>query len=148
MRQDTPLATFCHAFEKLDKRCTKTLENLYTDDIEFTDPLHHIEGRDTLMRYYADMLANVQTCHFEVTHRVQEGDTAFVAWTLHLTHPRLARGTPLRITGCSQLAFRGDRICRHRDYFDAGAMLYEHLPLLGRVIRWLKRRVDPTSHSR
>ncbi|MGO1343160.1 nuclear transport factor 2 family protein [Chromohalobacter japonicus] len=148
MSQDNALATFCHVFEKLDKECTESLKNLYTDDVTFTDPLHHIEGREVLMRYYADMLANVQTCRFEVMHRQREGDDAFVAWTLHLTHPRLARGRPLRVVGCSQLTFRGDRVCRHRDYFDAGAMLYEHLPLLGAVIRWLKRRVDPASHLR
>ncbi len=34
-----------------------------------------------------------------------------------------------------------DKVYRHRDYFDAGAMLYEHLPVLGRVVSWLKRRV-------
>lgn len=148
MSQDTVLATFCRAFEKLDKGCTKSLKNLYTEDVEFTDPLHHIEGRDPLMRYYEDMLANVQTCRFEVTQRLREGDEAFIAWTLHLAHPRLARGHLLRISGCSQLTFRDDRVCRHRDHFDAGAMLYEHVPLLGMMIRWLKRRVNPARHSR
>ena len=34
-----------------------------------------------------------------------------------------------------------ERVYRHRDYFDAGALLYEHLPLLGSVIAWLKRRL-------
>jgi hypothetical protein len=29
----------------------------------------------------------------------------------------------------------------HRDYFDAGALLYEHLPVLGTLIGWLKRRL-------
>ena len=148
MSQDTALATFCRVFEKLDKKCTRSLENLYTEDVEFTDPLHHIEGRAPLMRYYEDMLANVQTCRFEVTQRFREGDDALLVWTLHLAHPRLARGRTVCISGCSQLTFRGDRICRHRDHFDAGAMLYEHVPLLGTMIRWLKRRVDPARHSR
>ena len=30
---------------------------------------------------------------------------------------------------------------RHRDDFDAGALHYEHLPVLGREIAWLKRRL-------
>jgi len=34
-----------------------------------------------------------------------------------------------------------DKVYRHRDYFDAGAMLYEHLPVVGRVVSWLKRRI-------
>ena len=28
-----------------------------------------------------------------------------------------------------------------RDYFDAGALLYQHVPLLGAAIRWLQRRL-------
>ena len=40
-----------------------------------------------------------------------------------------------------ELVMWHDKVYRHRDYFDAGALLYEHVPLLGRVIRWLKRRM-------
>jgi hypothetical protein len=29
----------------------------------------------------------------------------------------------------------------HHDYFDAGALLYEHVPILGGVIGWLKGRL-------
>ncbi|PPK38927.1 transcriptional regulator [Pseudomonas laurylsulfatiphila] len=31
--------------------------------------------------------------------------------------------------------------CRHRDYLDAGALLYKCLPVLGRAMAWLKRRL-------
>ena len=55
-------------------------------------------------------------------------------------HPRLARGAPIRVEGCSYLQWR-DKVHLHRDYFDAGALLYEHLPLLGGTIGWLKRRL-------
>ena len=34
-----------------------------------------------------------------------------------------------------------DRVHFHQDYFDAGALLYEHLPLMGGAIRWLKGRL-------
>lgn len=30
---------------------------------------------------------------------------------------------------------------RYRDYLDAGALFYEYLPVLGRAIAWLKRRL-------
>jgi len=29
----------------------------------------------------------------------------------------------------------------HRDYWDAAEELYEHLPLVGSLLRWLKRRI-------
>ena len=59
---------------------------------------------------------------------------------MHTSHPRLAGGQLIEVEGCSFLLWR-DRVYRHRDYFDAGALLYEHLPVLGRVIAWLKRRM-------
>jgi hypothetical protein len=34
------------------------------------------------------------------------------------------------------------RIERHRDYWDVAEELYEKLPLLGALMRWLKRRVN------
>ncbi|HCW90926.1 MAG TPA: transcriptional regulator, partial [Marinobacter sp.] len=32
----------------------------------------------------------------------------------------------------------GQRIGYHRDYFDAGQLLYENVPVLGRMIRWIR----------
>ena len=60
--------------------------------------------------------------------------------TMHFRHPRLRGGAPISVDGCSHLLWR-DKVYQHRDYFDAGAMLYEHLPLMGGVIAWLKRRL-------
>ena len=64
----------------------------------------------------------------------------YLRWVMSYRHPRLAGGQVIRVSGCSHLLWR-DKVYRHRDYFDAGALLYEHLPVLGRVIAWLKRRM-------
>ncbi|MDP3310767.1 MAG: nuclear transport factor 2 family protein, partial [Polaromonas sp.] len=55
-------------------------------------------------------------------------------------HPALlqtVRGTShLKLTGAGLVSY-------HRDYWDAAEELYEKLPLLGSLMRWLKRRVSP-----
>jgi len=50
-------------------------------------------------------------------------------------------GETIRIEGASYLKTRNGKIYYHRDYFDMGAMLYEHLPVMGRVIHHLKERL-------
>jgi hypothetical protein len=55
--------------------------------------------------------------------------------------------TQQRIRGGSHLQFVADddgawRITLHRDYWDAAEELYEKLPLVGGVMRWLKKRVN------
>ena len=52
---------------------------------------------------------------------------------------RFQRGQDQVIRGASQLVFDElGRITLHRDYWDAAEELYEKLPLLGSLMRWLK----------
>ena len=45
------------------------------------------------------------------------------------------------VRGGSHLVLAEDgRIRAHRDYWDAAEELYEKLPILGRLMRWLRRR--------
>lgn len=53
----------------------------------------------------------------------------------------LAGGKALELAGCSMVTVEEERIIHQRDYYDAGEMLYEHLPLLGWAVRGVKRRV-------
>jgi hypothetical protein len=47
----------------------------------------------------------------------------------------------LTIRGGTHLHFdAAGRVVLHRDYWDAAEELYEKLPLLGTLMRWLKRR--------
>lgn len=143
MPNEDALANFCAFFNKLDKTYTKNLHEVYTEEVVFNDPLHHIEGRDALTRYFAAMYENVERCQFTYHTQQQQGYQAFVTWTMTFEHARLARGKPIRVEGCSALTLADDgRVTRHHDYFDAGAMLYEHLPLMGQAIRWLKHRLN------
>jgi len=57
-------------------------------------------------------------------------------------HPSLNKGQPIKVEGASKLVVQDDRIISHRDYFDAGNLLYEHIPVLKNVIRFLKRRMS------
>jgi steroid delta-isomerase len=70
-----------------------------------------------------------------------DGDIAWLTWDLEY---RLKAAEPMRrIHGASQLRFDGEgRVCHHRDYWDAAGELYESLPLLGGVLRLLKRRLS------
>ena len=59
---------------------------------------------------------------------------------MQLNHPRLNAGAAVTVPGSTLIRFR-DKVFYHRDYFDAGAMVYEQLPLIGMLIRAIKGRV-------
>ena len=135
------LRRFATEFAALDAGNLARLGQLYSDDVLFRDPLHEVRGLPALQRYFAEMYANVGRLDFDVQgfDQVCDGE-GYLPWTMHFRHPRLRGGAPISVDGCSHLLW-WDKVYQHRDYFDAGAMLYEHLPLMGGVIAWLKRRL-------
>ena len=135
------LRSFAREFCGLNKDNLYRLGELYSDDIHFTDPLHEVQGLAQLRDYFSELYAKVSDLRFDFHgfDQAREGE-GYLRWVMSYRHPRLANGREIRVGGCSHLLWR-DKVYRHRDYFDAGALLYEHLPILGRVIAWLKRRM-------
>lgn len=136
------LPQFAHTFTGLNKHNLHRLAELYSDEAVFCDPLHEVHGLVNIERYFAQMYANVSALQFDFHALDQVGaGQGYLRWTMSYRHPRLAGGELIAVEGCSHLLWRDAKVYQHRDYFDAGALLYEHLPVLGGVIGWLKRRL-------
>lgn len=143
---DQPLLGNVQAlYQRFDPALIDALDQIYSDDVVFEDPLHRVEGLPALRRYFAGLVEGLDECRFDFTDCLNEPDSeqggqAVLFWTMHYRHRKLKGGAPLSLLGSSHLKFT-DRVTYHRDYFDAGAMLYEHVPVLGFVIRTLKARL-------
>ena len=134
------LQRFLEVYQALDSDHLHLLGEVYADDVNFTDPLHQVEGLPALHDYFARMYANVTWVRFDFERVLADDGEAMLTWTMHLQHPLLSPTEPLALPGATHLRF-GEKVHYHRDYFDAGALLYERLPLLGGVVRAIRRRV-------
>ncbi|MBL3825560.1 MULTISPECIES: nuclear transport factor 2 family protein [unclassified Marinobacter] len=132
------LDNFRALFNELDKGNLNKLSRVYSEDIRFQDPLNAVQGLDDLTHYFAEAYANVISCRFEFGDAVVQGEFAALPWVMYLRHKRIRKGREVQVQGMSHLEIRDGMVCYHRDYFDAGEMLYENLPVVGRVIRWIK----------
>jgi hypothetical protein len=133
-----PVRLFQRAFHELRPEAAFPYTELYAPDVVFEDPLHRAEGLDAVRSYFERLNANLVVCRFEYEPTFHDHSRAVLPWTMNL---ELRRG-PRRVTvpGVTLLRF-GDRITHQRDHFDAGALVYEHVPLLGALIRLVKRRL-------
>jgi hypothetical protein len=78
-----------------------------------------------------------------VTQQVLQGSQCFLTWEFHFYFKGYKAGQEQVILGASHLVLSSaGLITTHRDYWDAAQELYEKLPVLGSVMRWLKRRVN------
>ena len=80
---------------------------------------------------------------FVVTGRVAQGAQCFLTWEFRFCFRNFYQGHEQVILGASHLLFDGaGKVQLHRDYWDAAEELYEKLPLVGSLMRWLKRRAN------
>jgi hypothetical protein len=116
------------------------LKEVYDDNIRFIDPAHEIVGIDNLISYFEKLYTNVQSIHFSFSEPVVDDGNGYVRWKMVFHHKRLAGGRPIHVDGVTYIEFdESDRIHYHRDYFDLGAMIYEHVTVLGRLLKYIKR---------
>lgn len=117
------------------------LEMLYHRQVRFIDPAHNLLGIDALNDYLSQLYQQVRSCHFALRDVVGDSDNMVVCWDMRLVHANLNRRGTIEVSGCSHLKWHQGKVIYHHDYFDLGKMLYEQLPLLGRLIRVIKRRL-------
>lgn len=140
---NTQLSTFRAFYEQLQSSSLSQLSSVYSEDIMFIDPVAEHHGLDALRTYFDRLLVNCQECRFTIHDCLLQGQQGFVTWTMAFRHPKVNKGKMLYVDGCSELVLNSEqKICMQRDYYDLGAMLYQHLPLLGPLINWLKKRLN------
>ncbi|EHR73420.1 hypothetical protein BurJ1DRAFT_4634 [Burkholderiales bacterium JOSHI_001] len=125
-------------FETLSPTSLPRLAELYASDARFVDPFNDVQGTVAIERIFNHMFTQVQQPRFVVLSAEAQDATAFLTWDF-----LFLRGTQAhRIHGASRLLFNAqDQVQLHRDYWDAAHELYEHLPVLGALMRWLRRRL-------
>lgn len=132
---------FVDYYAELDNQPPTALAALYHLDGALIDPFGRHDGLFAIQRYFTHLLANVDSCRFVIDPPLCVSDRFAVTWTMHWSHPRISGGETLTLPGCSVVDVQDDRIMLQRDYYDAGEMIYEHLPLLGWAVRGVKRRM-------
>ncbi len=116
------------------------LGRIYAPDARFKDPFNEVQGLASIAAIFAHMFQSVDQARFEVLRTVAAGDEVFLTWDFRFrTRGRGAQA--LCIHGASHLQFNAiGQVQSHRDYWDAAEELYEKLPIIGALMRWLKRR--------
>ena len=126
-------------FTELNLVDTSALDEIYSDNVLFKDPIHEINGIENLKSYFRKLNKNLIQGSFLFTDETIIENKAYLSWemNLKLKKPRKT----IKVSGISVLIFE-EKITTHQDYFDAGALFYEHIPLLGGIIRFLKKKLE------
>ena len=129
-------------FEHLSQDDLPRIGTLYAVDALFKDPFNEAQGVPAITAVFEHMYRSLESPRFVVRDSIAEGDQCFLTWDFLFRFKRFAPASEQRVRGATHLRFAADgRIALHRDYWDAAEELYEKLPAVGALMRWLRVRV-------
>ncbi len=125
-------------YESLSPITQTRLYESYSASARFINPFNDVTGADAIHGIFKHMFAAQQVPRFTVLSSLTEGDQCVLLWDFDARR----NGQPVHIHGASHLRFDAEsRVAWHRDHWDPAREIYETLPLIGLVLRWLRRQL-------
>ena len=138
-----PVTRLVAYFEGLSPQSVAQLGQHYAAQARFKDPFNDVTGLPEIARIFEHMFVALIGPRFVVTQQVCQGAQCFLTWEFRFQFRGYHKGEEQVILGASHLVFDAQGLVTlHRDYWDAAEELYEKLPLVGSLMRWLKRRAN------
>lgn len=137
------MTRFVRYFEQLQPADIARLGHYYAADARFKDPFNDVRGVPAIARIFQHMFDSLEQPRFVVTRQLLQGNEAFLSWEFSFRFRNFRRDQLQRIEGATLLQFdHAGLVTLHRDYWDAAEELYEKLPGLRVLMRWLKKRAS------
>ena len=128
-------------YEALTPGSLVSLDTVYAEGARFIDPFNDVSGQTAIRSVFEHMFQVLDAPRFQVVLTVTEGDNCFLLWNFRFQ--RKGGKQASLIHGSTHVRFAADgRIAWHRDYWDPARELYESVPLLGALLRWLRRKLS------
>jgi steroid Delta-isomerase len=162
MTTPTPeLQKIVQFYENLSEQSVAQLHLLYAEQAYFKDPFNEVTGIAPIAAIFREMFVQVSDPRFKVLQAIHNQATpgealipglpmsatlpydAFLIWEFRFRFKGFKSEQTQMVRGSSHLRFDEERkISFHRDYWDVAEELYEKIPVLGGLMRFLKRRAQ------
>jgi steroid delta-isomerase len=124
--------------ESLTAGTIDALDAHLSDDVHFRDPFHDARGREAIKGAIARLFAAAKDVSFSIDDHAVVSNRIFFHWRLSA----VLRGKDWQVEGVTKVAFdEAGKVSSHEEYWDAASQLYERLPVIGSLLRYLRRRI-------
>ena len=135
------IAYFSHEATPTGQSSALHAADLYADDLYFSDTLLTSEDKAQVVRHLESMLDATQHLEVRVLDTQQTGADAYLVWQMTATFMPVSQQVTGHSIGVTHLRFNdAGEIVLHQDFWDASAGFYEHVPVLGTIIRTINGR--------
>jgi steroid delta-isomerase len=147
------IAEYLKILENLDESKLLRLSELIDDSIHFSDPFNSTKGKDQYIQIMRSVIFDTEDHKFKVLNRSRPesslkeecliDENYFFSWefTFRPTH-WLMKHHLITVLGCTELRFnQNGKIVSHIEYWDAAKNFYERLPIIGKILSFLRNKI-------
>ena len=132
------------AMENLNTEKVADLELVMCRDIHFVDPFNNVIGLEKVQAIFQHMYRKIKNARFIILNSALDlknpDPVGLIRWRMEGNLKLNDRPWP--IEGMSEIRFSADgRVCEHIDHWDSGEQFFERLPLIGWLVRLIKKGV-------
>lgn len=136
------LKRFTGFYSTLTPGNLEQLAAIYDAKASFKDPFNEIQGPAQIKKIFEHMFEALNKPKFTILQCIAQDNHCFLIWDFTFYFKSTKPDKKQTIHGASHVIFNEKgMVSYHRDYWDVAEELYEKFPLLGGLLRWIKRRL-------
>ena len=139
--ESVTVARFAHFFSNVTSDSVRAqIGSVYAENLFFNDTLKTLRTRSALESYLVNTAEHAEAMKVTVVNVARSGANYYVRWTMEVRFK--GASDPVFTIGITQLRFNEQGlIVFHQDFWDSTSGFFEHRPVLGSAIRWIKSKI-------
>ena len=135
------LKTYAEFFETLSVEDLGRFDQIFSKDIHFKDPFNDVYGIEAVKQVFTHMFEQCNDPRFCVSDYCGTKDCGYLYWTFQFNPKK--HGHERNLEGLSRVIFNSaGQVCEHVDYWDPAEQIYSDLPVLGWILKRIRRRLS------
>jgi hypothetical protein len=123
-------------------RVGDSVDAVYAADAWLYDTLVVHHGIAEIRPYFIKTAERAAGVRVQVLDTLRSGPDFYIKWAMEIDWSGFRKGVTTTSYGMSHLRFNRDgMVVLHYDFWDAANGFFEHIPVVGHLIRWIKRKV-------
>jgi steroid delta-isomerase len=128
-------------FETLSEETSvEHFTELYDESVSFKDPFQDVRGVTAVHAVFEHMYRNLDDPRFIIREYLKKESIVYVKWEFLFAFKNEEKKQSFE--GVSRLELNdAGKVKEHIDYWDAAEHMYEKMPLIGSILRYIKRKI-------
>jgi hypothetical protein len=135
--QQDALDAYIVFYEQMTREDLARLPAFFAKRAHFKDPFNDVVGVERINTIFHHMFDTLASPKFIIEEAIPSGDVAYIKWQFTAE----LKAKPLKLLGVSRVIFDSDGlVTEHIDYWDASEQFYMKLPVIGSLLRFIRRQ--------